>query len=150
LKELLIDTNVIIRLLSGDHEQHSPAARKLFALANEGKYRLWIHSMVIAECCYVLEGKYYGYDRQTIARHLISLLQLKGVKCFDAGIVSDALECYARTDVDFVDAYLAVLQLDSREGVVTFNSKDFAKSGCVYFNPLSLLGITVEITKSII
>ncbi len=135
MKELLVDTNVIIRLLSGDHEEHAEAARKLFTLAYEGKHRIWIHAMVIAECCYVLEGKYYGYDRHTIAQHLIALLQLKGVKCFEPAILSNALHLYARTDVDFVDAYLAILQQEGQDGVATFNDSDFVKCGCVYFDP---------------
>ncbi len=138
MKELLVDSNVIIRLLAGDHEVHSAAARKLFASAYEGKYKLWIHSIVIAECCYVFEGKYYGYDRHTIAQNLNLLLELKGVKSHEAAILSDALKLYARTHIDFADAYLAILQQDGRDGVVTFNVKDFENTGCNYLNPITL------------
>ena len=137
--DLWIDTNVIIRFLAGDHAEHSAAARQLFAQAYEGKYILWVHSLVAAECCYVLEGKNYEYDRDTIATHLIALFTTRGMKPESRDIIQ-SLELYRECNIDFEDAYLACLAANRKaQGVVSFNGKDFRRSGCEHYHPVDLI-----------
>ena len=137
--DLWIDTNVIIRFLSGDHAGHSVMAKKLFALAYNGKYTLWVHNLVAAECCYVLESRQYGYDREVIATHLISLMNTRGVKPKSRDIIN-ALELYREHNVDFEDAYLSVLSSNRKvHGIASFNIKDFQRCGCECYHPGSLI-----------
>ncbi len=137
--DLWVDTNVIIRFLTGDHAEHSAAAKKLFVEAYNGKYILWIHHLVAAECCYVLESRHYGYVREVIASHLIALLNTRGIKPESRDMIG-ALEIYKENNVDFEDAYLAYLSLNRKvQGVVSFNIKDFQKCGCECYSPVSLI-----------
>lgn len=134
-----VDTNVIIRLLSGDHTEHSPAAKRVFTNAYHGQYSLWIHPIVIAECCYVLEGKYYEYDRSTIASALTMLLKSKGIKSYDRAELLEALSIYAETNVDFEDALLSVFTRNSQfSAIISFNDKDFTKCGVKCCHPLNI------------
>lgn len=137
--EFWIDTNIIIRFLANDHPEHSMAAKKMFLDAFNGKYTFWIHPLVIAECCYVLEGKHYGYDRVTIATSLTSLLNTKGIKTVESQSLFNALDWYAKVSVDFEDAFLAMKVKEySSRAVLSFNHKDFQKCECECYNPMMM------------
>jgi predicted nucleic acid-binding protein len=136
--DMWVDTNVIIRFLTNDHPEHSEAARKLIIQAYEGKYTLWMHPLVIAECCYVLEGSQYGHSREVIANRLISLLNSKGFKVESETILA-ALELYAQHNIDFEDAYMSALANQKKPyAIASFNVKDFARCRCECLDPLSL------------
>jgi len=137
--EFWVDTNVILRFLAKDHREHSEAAWKIFMDANEGKHSLRVHSTVLAECCYVLEGSYYGYDRATIASALMALLTSKGVKP-ESPVLLNALDVYRTQNVDFEDALLASLSNRDRLPVLSFNWKDFRKCGCDFRDPMTVFG----------
>ena len=51
---LLLDTNVVVRFLTGDHPTHSPRSRKLFARAAAGEIRLVLSDVALAETAWVL------------------------------------------------------------------------------------------------
>lgn len=135
--EYWADTNVILRFLTGDHREHSEAAKRVMLEANEGKHTLRVHSVVLAECCYVLEGPYYAYDRVTIGTALIALLNNKGIKP-ESPVLLHALDIYVTHNVDFEDALLAAAAHRDQVPVLSFNVKDFQKCGCKIQNPLTM------------
>lgn len=133
-----MDTNVIIRFLTNDHVEHSAAANQLIVDAYNGKYTLWVHSLVVAECCYVLESNQYGYARNIIADHLIKLLKTRGIKP-ESPLIFESLELYAKYNIDFEDAYLSALSMGNKpRSIVSFNEKDFIKCGCECYTPITL------------
>jgi predicted nucleic-acid-binding protein len=137
--DMWVDTNVIIRFLTNDHAEHSEAARRLIAKAYEGKYTLWVHPLVVAECCYVLESSQYDHSREVIADRLISLLNSKGFK-MESETILTALGLYAQHNVDFEDAYLSAVVLQRKpHKIVSFNTRDFARCGCECLNPVSIV-----------
>ena len=135
--EFWVDTNVILRYLAKDHREHSEAAWKMFMGANEGNHSLRVHPVVLAECCYVLEGSYYGYDRATIAAALIALLNSRGIKP-ESPVLLDALDIYKNHNVDFEDALLAASSNRDHVPVLSFNKKDFWKCGCDIRDPMMI------------
>lgn len=134
--DMWMDTNVIIRFLTNDHAEHSVAANRLISQAYNGKYTLWVHNLVVAECCYVLESSHYGYARNIIADHLTKLLKIKGIKP-ETPLIFKALELYAKHNIDYEDAFLSSISSGNRS-IVSFNTKDFAKCGCECYNPIML------------
>ena len=123
MTKYLLDTNVLIRFILGDHAKHSPAARKLFGEACDGKCALILTEVVVAEAVWVLHS-FYNIKRNPIAEYLSKVILSAGVRCMKRDEMLDALNRFASTKCDFLDCYLASLAAASRNHVATFD-KDF-------------------------
>jgi predicted nucleic acid-binding protein len=125
--KLILDTNIIIRFLANDHPEHSPKARTLFERMTNNEVSLILDPLVVAECVYVLSGKYYGYSRQEITEWLTKLIQFCEID--NKEVLLTAMSIFAKYKVDFADAYLASKAEHLVEQVVTFNKRDFENMG---------------------
>jgi predicted nucleic acid-binding protein len=74
MARLLLDTNVIVRFLTGDHRAHSPRSRSLFARAAAGGVPLVVRDLALAETVWVLQS-FYKLDRAAIAAALKDLIE---------------------------------------------------------------------------
>ena len=119
----LLDTNVLIRFLLGDHAKHSPAARALFTDACDGKCVLMLTDVAVAESVWVLHS-FYNIKRGKITEGLGKVILSAGVRCLRRDEMLDALDRFASTKCDFLDCYLAALAESSGDRVATFD-KDF-------------------------
>ncbi|MBU2602837.1 MAG: PIN domain-containing protein [Actinobacteria bacterium] len=122
---LWVDANVILRLLTDDPPEMSAQAAGLAARAEVGEVLLRIAPLVVAETVWVLLS-YYGHSRENVAEALIALLRADGVQAEEGRAVVAALESMARSNVDFVDAYLAEVARAKGEAVCSFD-QDFAR-----------------------
>ena len=59
----LLDTNVILRFLTGEPEAQALRAKALFEQSEAGVLTIRILPLVIAEVVFVLTGKHYQMDR---------------------------------------------------------------------------------------
>lgn len=125
--KLILDTNIIIRFLGNDHPEHSPKARNLFKRMTNNELTLILDPIVVAECVYVLSGKYYGYSREEISDWMTKLIEFCEVD--NKEVLLTAMTNFANYKVDFADAYLASKSEHLGEQVATFNTKDFEKMG---------------------
>ena len=124
-KSVAVDTNVIVRYLTGDDAAQSPAAAELFRSATAGRINLIIPTVILQETVYVLETFYAGTP-ETIAPKLTSLLSLNGVTCPDARWVLDGIQWYRAKNSDFGDALLCAYARHHHCEVSTFD-KDLIK-----------------------
>jgi len=125
--DVLLDTNVILRLLRADEPAHHAQARRLFEQAGEGKLRLVIPALVVAEVVFVLQG-FYKLSRLEIAQLIRDLATTPGVVLPDMGVIMLAAELFGRHGIDFADAYLAALARESKTATLaTFNKRDFRR-----------------------
>ena len=108
-----VDTNVLVRLLTGDDPRQAAAARALFASTS-----VWIAKTVLLETCWVLQSL-YGFPDQAVADALSKLLGLENVQVEDEASVADALRL-ASEGLEFGDA----LHLSSRPTEIAFVSFD--------------------------
>ena len=113
---LAIDTNLIVRYLTGDHQQQSQRARKLI----DGQ-AVFAAVTVILEVEWVLRSTYYGYRPADVARALRAFAGLPTVTIDDAPIVATALDL-AEKGMDFADA-LHLGKSVHCEGMATFDRK---------------------------
>jgi predicted nucleic-acid-binding protein len=120
VETLAVDTNVIVRFLTGDDPTQSPAAISLFRAAASGRVRLLISTPIIQETVYVLETFYEGTP-ETIAPKLLSLLNLPGIICPDSRWMQDALHWYRAKNADFGDAILCAFAQKEGFAVATFD-----------------------------
>ena len=123
-KVYLIDTNVILRYLLGDHKSFSPKAKAFMELISQGTKKAEIPSVVIVECVYVME-KFYKIPRNEIVDALTKILNFSGIVNPDKSEILEALLKYANTHTDIVDCMLAAQS--SPEKVIISFDKDFVK-----------------------
>jgi predicted nucleic-acid-binding protein len=109
----VLDTNVVLRFLLADHEQHFERAAKLMAEVQAGKRKAYLAESVLAECIFILT-KFYKAPREEAAARLGELLDYKGFTGAHLPILKQALTIYAAETIDFVDA--AVLAIARHNG----------------------------------
>jgi predicted nucleic acid-binding protein len=96
-----LDTNVLIRHLTGDPPDMAKRATKALA----GTQPLLLTDLVLAECVYVLES-FYELGRERVALLMRSALALPSVSALDKPLLLRALEVYELDRLDFAEAYL--------------------------------------------
>ncbi len=96
-----IDTNILIRHLTGDPPEMAARATAYLELETE----LLLADLVAAETVYVLES-FYGAPRSQVAEALRSLLMFDSVVCVDVALLLRAVEVYETERIDFAEAYL--------------------------------------------
>lgn len=104
--------------------------------AEEKHVKLRVPSMVVAECCQVLQSPHYQFTPRDIARVMIDFLSAEGIEADEQDTLILALQAYAEHNVDFIDAYLAVhAKHSSTNKIITFNAKDFDKLKADHLRP---------------
>jgi predicted nucleic-acid-binding protein len=108
-----IDTNVVVRFLTGDDPNQAARARALIEAGD-----LFVATTVLLESEWVLRSA-YGFSAKRIAGALRDLAGLPGVTLEDPALVARALD-WAEAGLDFADA----LHLARAEGCTAFISFD--------------------------
>ena len=114
-----VDTNVLIRHLTGDPREAARRATRSLAAADE----LLLVDLVVAECVYVLES-YYEVRCGRVAQLMRAALALDSVRVIDADLLLRALELYEQERLDCAEAY--VVASAEVSGVVAVASFDRA------------------------
>ncbi len=96
-----VDTNVLVRHLTGDPADMARAATEYLRTETE----LLLTDVVAAETVCVLES-FYGAPRGQVAQALRSLVAFDSVVCVDPALLLRAAEVYEVERVDFAEAYL--------------------------------------------
>jgi predicted nucleic-acid-binding protein len=112
---IAVDTNVVVRLLTGDKPKQEAAARDLFAAEP-----IWIAKTVLLETGWVLRSL-YGFEESAIRDAFTKLLGLKNVHVEDTSSLAAALSLMAH-GIELADA----IHLSSRPPRVAFVSFDKA------------------------
>ena len=123
MARLLLDTNVIVRFLTGDHPAHSLRSRNLFTRAAAGDVTLLVTDLALAETVLVLQS-FYKLDCGAIAAALKDLIESAGIEVENKAVLLSALRNFAQTDVDFVDAYHAAIAAAESIAIASFD-RDF-------------------------
>ncbi|MEX2416607.1 MAG: PIN domain-containing protein [Paenibacillaceae bacterium] len=134
-----IDTNIIIRFITSDHLIMTPETALLMKQAEDGLIILKVASMVIAECCWVLQSPHYQFSPSDIAGVLTSFITARGIEVDEKDVIIHALDRYSTNHVDFIDAYLAEhVKAVGSEPIITYNTKDFQKLNVTFCSPAQL------------
>ena len=129
----LVDTNVLLRFLSGEPAQQASFAQTLFRRAADGEVVLDVSPVIVAEAFYTLVS-FYEVDRKMAAEKLSLLLQQHGVRLRDERQVLLALERLQTVNVGFADAFLAAGAAEEKVPVVSFD-RDFDKLKVARYEP---------------
>ena len=131
-KVYLIDTNVVLRYLLGDHPGFSPKAEAFMFDVSKGVKKAEILDVVIVECIYVME-KYYEIPKTEIVEKLSGILNFSGIVNPDRSEILEALLKYENSNIDIVDCILTARS--SPEKVVISFDKDMKKLKAVSETP---------------
>jgi predicted nucleic-acid-binding protein len=108
-----IDTNVIVRFLTGDDPAQTAKARKLVEAGG-----IFVPTSVLLETEWVLRSG-YGFAAERLVRALRDFAGLPGVTLEDPRLAATALD-WAEQGLDFADA----LYLGAAQGCTAFMSFD--------------------------
>ncbi|HMC49289.1 MAG TPA: PIN domain-containing protein [Solirubrobacterales bacterium] len=113
---VLLDTNVVVRHLTGDPPEMAQRATRF--LASEAE--LVLADVILAECVYVLESV-YRVDRAGVAQLMRAALMLPTISA-DVELLFRALEIYEVDRLDFAEAYLiAAAEFTGVESIASFD-----------------------------
>ena len=121
-----VDTNVLIRHLTGDPPDQAVLATRFLRDADE----LLLPDLILAEVAYVLES-YYETPRPQVADTLRAVLAFPAVKSVDAELLQRAVEVYDIHRLDFAEAYLVACAERSGIGVVASFDRSIDRVGTV-------------------
>ena len=121
-----VDTNVLIRHLTGDPPAQARRASSFLAQADE----LLLTDVVAAEVVYVLES-YYELERARVAELLRAIVGFPAILVLDAALLLRALELYEIERLDFADAYLVAAAETSGVGRVASFDRSIDRVGTI-------------------
>lgn len=96
-----VDTNILVRHLTGDPPDLAARATRYLAAADE----ILMPDLILAEVAYVLES-FYEAPRAQVATTLRAVLAFPAIRVIDSDLLQRAVEVYEVHRLDFADAYL--------------------------------------------
>ena len=117
----LLDTNVIIRFLVGDHKAFLTQSIKYFKEIESAKLQVEILEGVLMEAFFVLT-KFYKLPKSEVISDLKSILALDGVINSNKTILHETLTIVDTKNIDFVDALICAKSNLQGYGKLSFDS----------------------------
>lgn len=112
-----IDTNVIVRHLTGDPPEMAARATRYLRSADE----LLLADLILAEAVYVLES-FYEAPRPQVAEAMRSVMAFPAITVLDKPLLLRAIEVYEVDRLDFAEAYLvACAETSGVDAVASFD-----------------------------
>ena len=121
-----VDTNVLVRHLTGDPPAQAVRATRYLERADE----LLLPDLILAEVAYVLES-FYETPRAQVAETLRAVLAFSAIRVVDDELLHRAVEVYDVHRLDFADAYLVASAERSGIGVVASFDRAIDRVGTV-------------------
>ena len=115
----LIDPNVIIRFLVGDHEAHLKQATDIFLKIENREIEAELLDTVLMEVFFVLV-KFYKLPKEEVIEDLKRLIALRGITG-DKVILIETLNIIKEKNIDFVDALICAKSRLQGYGKLSFD-----------------------------
>lgn len=127
MNSIILDTNIIIRLLTADDKIKQEKVAMLFEKIKEEKITAFIHDVIFAEIVFVLVSKkLYRLSKHKIQSLLLPIINLTNIKFNSKKKIKRALEIFVKYDIDFEDALIAAQAENEKTEIVSFD-RDFKK-----------------------
>jgi len=124
-RDVVIDTNLLVRYLTDDESQKAKAVDALLNSAGKGEIKILIPSIVIAELVWVLES-FYKMIADDITGLVEAILNTPGVDTQDKSVIKASLKLYRSKKIDLIDAW--IIEFTKAKGakrIYTFDKKHF-------------------------
>jgi len=124
MRRRFVDTNVFLRFLTKDDPAMFERCRDLFRKGIEGEVILVTSGMVIAELIWTLLS-YYKVPKAEVVEKMAVIIGTKGIDIPDRDIIAESLILFGRKNVDYIDAYNAMLMKRHRLEEIYSYDRDF-------------------------
>lgn len=114
---VLVDTNILLRWLLGDHKELSPKAEKIVQEAKPSS--LLVTDIIVAEIVYVLRGT--GRDRIQTSEALLLIGRTEAFKYENDELLAEIIRLITTTKLDFADCYLLARSRREKLELETFD-----------------------------
>ena len=121
-----VDTNVLVRHLTGEPERQAAQATRFLAASR----LLLLTDLILAEVAYVLES-FYEAPRHQVATGLRAILAFPAIRSTDPDLLQRTVELYDVDRLDFAEAYLVACAERSGVGVVASYDRSIDRVGTV-------------------
>ena len=121
-----VDTNILVRHLTGDPAEMAEQATKYLSSASE----LLLTDLVVAETAYVLES-FYTTPRAQIAEAMRSLIAFGSIITVDPPLLLRSIEVYELDRLDFAEAYLVASAETTGVNVVASFDRSIDRVGTI-------------------
>ncbi len=122
MRQVLLDTNIILRFLLNDHPTLSQKAKRVFRAAEKGRLLLFINHTTFAEVFWVLI-KFYKIPKKEVLNILVDLLNFPNLNILSRRFIQETLFLLERFNVSYVDAYNIVYANQKDLELLTFDKK---------------------------
>ncbi|MBI2017687.1 PIN domain-containing protein [Candidatus Daviesbacteria bacterium] len=125
MKDVFVDSNILIRFITRDVEEQYQKSRSFFESIEEREVNALVSILVVNEVVWILE-KFYKIKRKIFLPQLIKLLILKNIKIIEVEkeLMAKVLEKMIKRKQDFTDIYLS--QIAKKDELFSFD-QDFEK-----------------------
>jgi predicted nucleic acid-binding protein len=118
----LIDANIIIRFLAGDHKEHLAFAREILQKIEGSEIKAQIPNSVMAEIFFVMT-KVYKAPKNEIIQDLKKIVAMRGM-VGDKALQMELLHILEYKNIDFVDALLCAKKQLYGYDILSFDNKE--------------------------
>jgi predicted nucleic acid-binding protein len=124
MDHLFLDTNIILRFLTGDDLKKQKAAAALFAQIEKKEETVYAPESVICDAVFVLASpRHYNKSREEIRDLLFPLVSLENLKISNRRVLLRALDIFAAYPIDFSDAFLkATMEADHAQVIYSYDT----------------------------
>lgn len=122
MKNVVLDTNALLRFLLDDITSQSQEVRHKIEEAKNKEIELSIPSIVLFEIAYALT-KEYGFSKEKVVKGLKKLIFSKYLICDERGVFSEALELYNTANVSLADCFIVAYAKKRNANIFTFDKK---------------------------
>lgn len=125
MKIIIIDTNIIVRLLVRDNLSQFEQAKQIINDIEKGNSKGNISLLVIHELIWILEH-YYKIKRTIFIPQILKLLSLRNIKIIeiDKSALTHVLKDFQSHTIDFTDIYLLYMVKTIHKSTLTTFDKD--------------------------
>jgi predicted nucleic acid-binding protein len=116
---VLIDTNIIVRILLNDNPLLFKRAKELI----EKEEKLLVLDPIVFEVFYVLENNIYNTPKNEAILSVRRFLKQKKIVLENKELIELTLDKYNETNISVPDAYLLARNILNKDKVLTFDHK---------------------------
>jgi predicted nucleic acid-binding protein len=117
----ILDTNILLRHLTGDHVDHSPRATAFMQRVEAGEVQVRLLDTVVFETVFTLQ-KRFKQSKRDIRDNLLPIIDLPDVLSGSKKRLHETFALYVERNISFGDAFHVRVALDEEGGeIVTFD-----------------------------
>lgn len=125
MNSYLVNTNLFLRFITQDLPSQAELAKKRFEEAREGKIKLEVTPLTIAEILFVLQGT-IAFSKEEAVEKTIGLMREPWITIEHKRVVIEALQLYRSYSIDFIDLLTFALARTKRKRILSFD-RDYDK-----------------------